>query len=91
MEVAVFSVIFEANLKYLDDFISSLNKQNFKSFELFLINDGISTALLNNKLNKANFPFFVYSIRDVLSPVKIREVGFRELTNRNYNKIYFYK
>ncbi len=89
MCVAVFSVIFEANLKYFDDFIISLNSQKYKSFELFLINDGLSQNLLSTKLKQANFPVIVYNLNAKLTPVKIRELGFRELSKKDYKKIIF--
>lgn len=89
MDIAVFSVIYEANLKYFDDFIFSLNKQLFKNFELFLINDQLSIEVLQKKLQTANFPYVLYTLKRSLTPAKIREVGFREISNRNYKKIIF--
>ena len=89
MDIAVFSVIFQANLKYLDEFINSLNNQNNQCFELFLINDGLSPSVLHDAFKFAKFPVVIYTINDKLTPAQIREVGFKELTKKEYKKIIF--
>ena len=77
MDIAVFSVIFQANLKYLDEFINSLNNQNNQCFELFLMNDGVSPSVLQEAFQFATFPVIFYEINDKLTPAQIREVGFK--------------
>lgn len=89
MDIAVFSVIFESNLKYLNEFINSLNNQNNQCFELFLINDGLSPSVLYDAFQFATFPVIFYAINDKLKPAQIREIGFKELSKRNYKKIIF--
>lgn len=89
MEVAVFSVIFEANLKYIDEFIGSLNNQNCKSFELFLVNDGLDSDVIKKAFEKSDFPIIFHTIKHRVTPAKVREIGFKELAKRNYKKIIF--
>ncbi|MCM1213730.1 MAG: glycosyltransferase [Lachnospiraceae bacterium] len=52
MKVIFGSVVYPTALKYLDDFLKSLNEQTDQQFELLLVNDGIEKETLNAYIQK---------------------------------------
>lgn len=52
MKVIFGSVVYQAALEYLDDFLSSLNEQTYQQFELLLINDDLEKEVLDTHIRK---------------------------------------
>lgn len=85
-KVCVFSVIFPANLAYFDDYLVSLNSQDFKNFDIVLLNDGVKN--LNSILdNYKKLEFKIYPVKG--SPAEIRQKGIEILSDSGYEKIIF--
>ena len=85
-KVCVFSVIFPANLAYFDDYLVSLNNQDFKNFDIVLLNDGVKN--LNSILdNYKKLEFKIYPVKG--SPAEIRQKGIEILSDSDYEKIIF--
>lgn len=52
MKVIFGSVVYQTALKYLDDFLNSLNEQTYQQFEILLINDDLEKDVLNTYIQK---------------------------------------
>ncbi len=90
MRNAVFSVIFPANLVFFDDFIASLNYQDVSNYELFLVNDGVNSEVLAQKLLTLKAPVKVADADGKLTPTEIRMYGIKKLLEQNrYKKVIF--
>lgn len=82
----VFSVIFPENLKYFISFLDSLEKQTYKDFKLFLINDGVKDLeqyLTNFKISIIKHDVFG------MTPFEIRLNGLKMVLNLGAESIIF--
>jgi hypothetical protein len=84
-KVVVLAVIFPSNLPYFKAFLSSLESQTFKQFELLLLNDGV--ANLNEFLEGSSLTISVKPVAG--TPASIRSDGLRFLQQEGFNKIIF--
>jgi len=82
---AVFTVIFPDNLKFVNDFVQSLNQQSCRQFDVIIANDGI----LNPKkyFKDLQFKFEIIDVNG--SPAKIRELGIAYLEDTSFDFIVF--
>jgi glycosyltransferase involved in cell wall biosynthesis len=84
-KIAVLGVIFPAVDKFLDDYLTSLESQSFKDFDLILINDGF------NKFEKfkTKYKLNIKELKHTASAAKNREFGINYIRNEGYEYIIF--
>ncbi|MEW5767136.1 MAG: glycosyltransferase [bacterium] len=83
--VAVLGVVFSGIEKFIDEYLSSLEKQTYKDFDLILINDGF--AGLDEF--KAKYRLNIREIRYEDTPAKIREFAINYIKHKGYEYIIF--
>lgn len=83
--VAVFSVIFPANLRYFNDFIESVNVQTATRFELVLANDGVEN--IDTFLTELRVPCTVLPCEG--TPAAIRSAALVFLAKQGYQYVIF--
>lgn len=57
MKITVASVVFSEALEFLDDYMTSLQKQDCQEFDVLLMNDNIPINVLENRLKKYKISF----------------------------------
>lgn len=86
----LFCVIFPANLRFIDEFINSVNVQTTPDFDVFFVNDGVDLQVLESVLQSLKRSFKIYTITDAsCSFAKIREIGIKALLPLGYENIIF--
>jgi hypothetical protein len=85
MSTIIFSVIFKNNLKYFNDFLSSINDQTDKDFELYLFVDDIND--IENHIKFKNLLIKIFHISG--SPFQIRIKALIEVSKYNITNIIF--
>jgi len=84
-EDAFLTVVFPANLCYLDDFLSSLAAQSHKKIDYYFFNDGIDN--LHDRVKKHNINYV--EIKLAGTPSRIREIAINNLISSGYKYIVF--
>jgi glycosyltransferase involved in cell wall biosynthesis len=82
-KVAFFTVFYPEVEPYLEDFLTSLQRQTFKDFTLVIFNDGLEIE----KLDNYGLDFRVFDASG--TPAKIRETGISYLREHDYDFIIF--
>jgi hypothetical protein len=85
-KVCVSSVIFPSNLKYFDDFIVSLQKQDMDKFDIVLINDNVPD-LKEILANYQGMNFIVHNKSG--TPAENKLYSYNVLLKYNYTKVIF--
>lgn len=80
------TTIFPASEKYLDDFFVSLQNQNYKDFDILVVNDGIYKF---NSYIKRYYDLNIIEIISEQSPAKNREAGIKKALQLGYQYIIF--
>jgi len=86
---ALFCVIFPSNLKFIGEFIDSINNQTTQDFDVFFVNDGVDELVLSYYLKYLERSFKIHTIECCRSFAKIREVGIKEVLALGYENIIF--
>lgn len=79
------SVIYQAVLPYISEFVDSLAKQSTHDFELLLINDGISEAEISkikDFLDEKKIQYLILNNKEGLTPVELRIKLLKEAKRR---------
>ncbi|MBT8298000.1 MAG: glycosyltransferase [Maribacter sp.] len=87
-ETVVAAVIFPANLSFFGDFVSSLQNQSCRNFDLLLLNDGCQPGDIEKALIPSSFQNEIVSAIDG-SPAQIRGQLIEILKNSDYDIIIF--
>lgn len=85
MNTIIFSVIFKNNLKYFDDFLSSLNDQTDKDFELFLFADNVKD--IETHIRFKNLKIKIFHLTG--TPFQIRIKALIEVSKYDISNIIF--
>jgi hypothetical protein len=85
-KVCFFSVIFPQNLPFFNDFFFSLENQNYKDFDLVIINDGVK-EIDQILLKFGSLNFKVFDFKGSIS--EIREFGISQVIKLGYEYIIF--
>ena len=85
--VVLGSVIYSDALKYLDDFIDSINEQTYKEFDVLLVNDDIDQIILQQRIKKINSKniIIIDQTKERKSPAQLRVVLLVEAKKRGYD------
>jgi len=70
MKIMFGSVVYKDAMAYLDDFLSSVQMQSFKAFDLVLINDDIQPNKINDRLSEKNI--IIEHTNGIYSVVELR-------------------
>jgi len=84
-ETAVLGVIFPGVKSFIDEYLCSLVNQDFKEFDLVILNDGF----VNFQDIKKRFRLNIEEIERRGSPAEIREFGINYLREKGYKYIVF--
>lgn len=84
-KVAFFSVVFPANLPYIEDFLASLARQSYKKFDFYFVNDSVEDFFRYTRKHGLN----CFEIRMTGTPAKTREAGINQLYGHGYECIVF--
>jgi glycosyltransferase involved in cell wall biosynthesis len=86
IKVAFFTVVFPKNEKFILKFLSSLNNQSFKKFDLIVVNDKLNNfEEYKNKFIDLN----IIDINSTFSQTKNRELGINYCIENNYDILIF--
>lgn len=88
-ENVLFCVIFEQNVRFIDEFVEALNLQTTKNFEVFFVNDGVNPDFLKDKLNLLDCTFKISTVPPLLTIAQVREYGIKELLKYPYRNVIF--
>lgn len=86
------SVIYQAVLPYISEFVDSVAKQSTHDFELLLINDGITDEKISNIYNllkESKIPHEIVENNNGLTPVELRIQLIKEAKKRNAEILIF--
>lgn len=70
--IAFGTVVYPDGVKYLNEFINSINNQTFCDFELVIVNDQVEYSLLNDCLSKLKVKFSIVSPEERKTPADLR-------------------
>jgi len=84
--IAFFTVIYNQNAKFTNDFLISLNNQTYKDFDLFIVNDNVKDLLTVIK-KYPNLNPIIFNLSG--TPTEIRLAGLKKLTKLSYKYIIF--
>lgn len=85
-KVCFFSVVFPKNLPFFNDFFFSLQNQNYKDFDLVIINDGVK-EIDQILLKFGNLNIKVFDFKGSIS--EIREFGISQVIKLGYEYVIF--
>jgi glycosyltransferase involved in cell wall biosynthesis len=83
--VAVLGVVFSGIESFLGDYLSSLESQTFRAFDLVIMNNGLEN-FMNFKKRSA---LEITEISCGASPAKVRELGINHIKNKGYDYVVF--
>ncbi len=89
MNVIFGSVIYPAAVQYASAFLKSLERQSYKSFSLFLINDGVPENVLVTIMEQYDNNFEIVSYQEEYSPVELRIKLISEAIHRKADYLIF--
>jgi len=90
MNNAVIGVVHPVSIKYFDDYLSSINKQIYKNFTLFVFGDKIKYNDIEAALSKYNDVDIVFNeLDDNLSISKARQKVLDYVKERNFDNCIF--
>lgn len=72
MKVLFGSVVYQGAMGYFDSFINSISKQTEKEFTLLLINDGVSSGYLAEKMKDTGILYEIVEYDKQFTPVELR-------------------
>lgn len=88
IKTAVFSVVYPGVEEYLEDFFFSIENQDDKDFELYVVNDGLENfSLWTDHLTCVTHIKEIY--RKDLTPTEIRKIGIKWLAQENIEFVVF--
>lgn len=82
---AVLGVVFKKNEKFIDKYLSSLEKQSYRDFDLILINDGFEG--LDRYTSKYELSVRVWEYTN--TPAKIRQYAINRIKKERYRYVVF--
>lgn len=83
--IAVLGVVFPKIERFIDDYLSSLEKQTVKDFDLIIINDGF-----NNFIRfKTQYDLNIKDVKYTGTPAEIREFAINYLKKEKYDYVIF--
>ncbi len=83
MKVFFGSVVYPSMLPFFGDFISSLQRQEYKDYTLLLINDGVEEEILEKGLSDYSHPYIIVNNLSGSSPPEIRTMMLIEAKRHN--------
>jgi len=72
MRVVFGSVIYNERIEFIDDFLDSLNKQNYPDFDIIFINDDLNNLKINYIVNKLIQKTIICNVNKKLKPNELR-------------------
>jgi len=75
--IAVLGVVYPASLKFLSEYMKSIDDQSFQNFNLYLFGHGVEKTELNLNFSDYKFDISFKPVSSELSIPKVRELGIK--------------